>query len=96
MYKDYNYIYIDKNICSVVLTKMILKLSFPMTSKIEFNKDSMNNMHLTYTCKYLTISFLHFSNRIYEPQLPEGNIHGTNSKTTRNHSMLIYFFHKIS
>ena len=62
-----------------------------MTSKIEFNKDSMNNMHLTYTCKYLTISFLHFSNRIYEPQLPEGNIHGTNSKTTRNHSMLIYF-----
>ena len=92
MYKDYNYIYIDKDICSVVLTK----LSFPITSKIEFNKDSMNNMHLTYTCKYVTISFLHFSNRIYEPQLPEGNIHGTNSKTTRNHSMLIYFFHKIS
>ena len=58
MYKDYNYIYIDKDICSVVLTKMILKLSFPMTSKIEFNKDSINNMHLTY--KYVTIFFCIF------------------------------------
>nr|XP_022287067.1 transcription initiation factor TFIID subunit 11-like [Crassostrea virginica] len=26
------------------------------------------------------------NSRIYEPQLPEGNIHGTNSKTTRNHN----------